>query len=1413
MFLALALILDSGLFAAAASQRTGDSFADHSYSILSPGSRVTLDALESATSNDTSIANLEKLIQGDLLQYDVREVLLDIGWQNFTVGHVPYEQWVDNWLSASDALGIKNLLYVSPLTASAIDSPWALSAIRDDPSAQTYYSNGTAAPYFSPADPDVTRMVESDLTTIYSYYGSHTSLVGLSTGSSNEDPYYDGETSISLPSLGYSNYTVDSFVNSVYFSAGANGSLGTDLLWRSLKDLEPTPSLYSGSVEQSDSNAVYGNGTDAHSLDLRFYLKSYEGQLLIRFYGAEAGSPGDLVGALYGDVNGTEAPSPISAQTIPPSLIGSETSWQVPLTFSGNFTSGFYWLDLSSPSSNSTNDYLVYTEAYQSGNATSQYVLPSGYRVTGSTVLWVQSDKGSTLSVYPYQQVGSIAKSSQEFEAEETFDFNTVLLFVSNRPYDPTNATLSVVDSATNRTVASGLLSQESIHGVVGWVPVQLNASVTAAAGAQYEIQLSSAKSWLNSLEGLTVEPTSAGFQGQGSFWLFQLAELYFPQSHLDYETLSPAGTGDLVQGTEVALRFSPQTNETLERVDVLMSNPETSNSTYTQGDLAISLWTSSLNGSRPSTQVSRVTLPADLVPENGWLNASGLSAHVVGGTQYWIVLSTNSTQGFSLARLANPYNSPVLTKTGNGTTWTSPSSPIDLSTIITLSGQTLENAVQAIPQVALDRSSLYAQPFVASGNVEVQGLYLGGLARGQSGSAGELQVSLRPDDGEGAPSGLVLASGAISASNMTVLSNEYVQFNSIARLAAGTLYWIVVEPLSGSFDVYPVVYANSGAPSNGAPVALLSDNSGSSWRNLYNQTGMLSFALGSPVTPLLAINSTSIYSDLSRNFDSNASSIPLDGWNAYIQTSELTTMHNITLWFDNSTGNSWEFYASVNLVGFKSLGYSDIVPLGPAGTTCSSLAAAATESVPLGESPLPSLGQGLFPPLCGPALSQFTDLSGYMYSTGPVFGVSSPVRVLVIGGPASFNLTIYLRNAFNASFLNYPTDPGLSTVKHLGDYNVVVWATNSSVPESDLSELKAYVLGGGTLLLLGSPSLAFSGLVGFDWLSPPSQNQSASSQSVISAFDDFVAHTQFANGLHASSISKNSSLAVGNGILMGLNAVGQGHVYLLHFSSEAYQQVSDSFETVSNAVFYQTEGGGSPFWYAPQSSSPGLVYGIYGLPGRTTLIWFSNPTSGTAKVSLSLNGTYYETTGDWRLFYLSSLQLFGGRGDTVTVNATVAPESWEPIYVASNGGSAVVYYSSVRVQNELSYPSQSLLYLDGVADQSALVVAHTSNQVAKVIVDDANSLGQARSVFALQNATSGWFQDSNSDTLYIKYFATGNDSVRVLYVSPSPVQTSSPPDSIIVLGLITFVAVELVYLSTSYVKSHRGSEVNPSDR
>jgi hypothetical protein len=1046
------------------------SYADSGLSALDTGDRITLSLLQTLTNNSLSVSGFERVIQDDLLPYDVRQVLLDVGWQDFTAGNVPFEPWVAYWLQACDLLGVENVFYEGPLTASGAGSPWAESVIRMDPSTKTAFANGTLADYVSPDNPDVAKFIELDLQTMYGYYGSYSSWVGVGTGYPENSPYYSANAN--APLLGYSNSSLQQFASSPYFynlsSLGLNDSGTKDLLSSEFKSTEPSISITSGVWMTSTSYPVYGNLTDSNKIEMRFFVPRNETELLLEWYGSKSGNPAPLTASVHPDDNGSISLNGSVAESNQiASAVSSSPGWQPPLVFYGVFARGYYWLALTSPSSDLANYYSVYIRDYDVGSATASYILPVGQgHISGSSVLWVKDATGQNLSVYPYEQE-TIPGTTQTFVAESSFSFNTVFLFLSDRDYNPTNATISIFDLSDNDSlVAEGTLSQQLIHGIQNWTPISLDQVVTTIQGNEYSMTITEPNggySWAVVMRGLYADPASGGFQNQTSYWLFQLGSMDWAASSTNYGVIT---AGDPVTESQMlALEVIPSMNEKLNSVQLLMKNLGDTTANYTQGNLTVGIWSSNGTqtwnsashsyGVQPASPIKSFTVPGSSVPTNSWLNVTGFDQSVTGGMPYWLVLSTTSNSTFYLARLTSSYNSLVLLSSDGGNSWRVPTQgPTDLSYGIFLSNETLGNFIQDIPRIDLNQVTYIAQPFTAASQIQIKGVYLGVLSvQSVLGSEGGLVVSIHPDDGAGAPSQVVLASGSINSGNMTFYSNEYAAFSSVARLQGGERYWIVVQAREGSYTVSPVVYQRPPQGMTQNDSALISENQGFSWQRVSNYTTILSYMAASPLVPIPTYNTTQLSDELSTYYDLPVIQHSAAGWNSYIQSSELSTLNSITAWFANRTGRNWELFDSAYPSIAQRVKDQDVtlLPLADNVTTCGQLQQNFLSTMPLlGEQFLQVGSLSLLASCTSTNLKSLAEELNYMYYLPP--SPNSTAGFAQVG--ANKSLVYSVQGTVGGPLLIWLSNPTTTTI----DASISVNETGFSAPRGwdviDISDL-----------------------------------------------------------------------------------------------------------------------------------------------------------------------------------------------------------------------------------------------------------------------------------------------------------------------------------------------------------------------
>lgn len=1413
------------------SAATPTQYPDQGLSLLSVKDRITLVWLDSLTGGRTGIADYQGLIQRNFIQQGVRQVLLDIGWQNYSLGTISQQTWVENWLTASDEMGLENVLYAGMLTVTGTGSPWIQSLITLDPGVRTFNSIGAPVSFVSPDNPDLVLAVEKDLTALYSYYGSHSSWVGLGTGVQQSDPYFTGN---STEWLGFSNSTVNNFSNSVYYARDINatgylpnGEL--DNIWQSTRAFDQSIVLSSGNWMTSTPEPVYGNATN--QVAMRFYLPVPKSHIQLQWFGDAVGNPGILLVSIHADDNGTLSSNHLvgnANQTLSPD--STNPAWQPPISLAENFNKGFYWAVFSDPSGNAQSHYQVYMRDYEVNGAEADYIIGKNNLNLGSSILLVEDGAGSRLAVYPYQHaIGP--KNTQSFLASKSFSFNTVFLFLSDRAYNPTNATLQVEDqTAGGKLLAIGTLSQEYTHGLENWTPVGLNATVTTEVGHTYLMTMAGkGLSWSGVLRGVHSDPSSGGFQNQSDYWLFELGNLNWSQQYWNYNVQTANGADAVRSGLSNAVQFTVPASwtgqaQTLTQVSVLMYSTGAGPATF---PLAASL-TVTISANDPGlltptgSPLQVINVTGNHIPLDGWLNATGFNVQLKPGMSYWAIFGTNSNQTFPMARLTNSYLFHSLVSYDKGKTWQFPrEGPTDLAFAATFSnGKKLDNIV-GISSVNLNPSVGLAQPFIAETNTQANGIFLG-VIETKYPPNNFLTVSINQDNGTGGPSASALASGRLYSGNITVgFVFSFIQFTSIARLQAGTRYWIVITPDRGSFTALPVIYPHQQPGVSENLTAMVTNDNGHTWTKLTKgtQLAILSYAISAPTIPLISYNTKEISSDLISFHNLNVSSYPPRGWNAYVLSSELQTYSAVTGWLNVNGGSRFKFYTGINSSNLLAPYIQSIVsvPTVPSMSNCQNLREQLLQEVPTQDQQYKSFENFDQLQECGTNLKQLTSQLNYMLYPGPSFGTSEGPKVLVVGSQLSSVLGLYLSPAYKVSYLQAETDPSLASKGNLSDYAALVWLSFSNTPTAQtLMALQRYVDLGGNLVIEGSPASWLGNLsgdavgTGLNQTGTPTQSVQIQAERL---FGLWTSHTSYSLGLSTSFQADGSVLANGQNVTLGFNKFGNGTVSLIDpkgTGSFSFPQISNATILLSNALssLDGVYGNSSPFWYevSPTQSS-GLSYIVQGVKGGPILVWAWNPTPSPQDLYLNLNGSYYGISTNWRILDPMSLKVTSRTGAVVSLAIDVQPESWSAEYILADSTEPVVGYASVNVVRHLVYPNQTLSYLRGSLNQSGIVALWYSRPIQSVELDDRANLSKVADAIALQNSSAGWFYDSTSSTLVVKFDSGGLDTLRVFASMQPPAPPMALPFTAAEVALVVLISAGMalfVYSAYSSSKSRR---------
>jgi len=166
-----------------------------------------------------------------------------------------------------------------------------------------------------------------------------------------------------------------------------------------------------------------------------------------------------------------------------------------------------------------------------------------------------------------------------------------------------------------------------------------------------------------------------------------------------------------------------------------------------------------------------------------------------------------------------------------------------------------------------------------------------------------------------------------------------------------------------------------------------------------------------------------------------------------------------------------------------------------------------------------------------------------------------------------------------------------------------------------------------------------------------------------------------------------------------------------------------------------------------------------------------------------------------------------------VRINAVVPPYSWDPVYLVNSRATWLTDYTNAVQKGEFVYPDQSLHYLLGAVGQTTIAMVSSNSSASGVVLDDVGQLPKLPNITILSGASQGWYFDPGTSTLFVKYTASGLDTLRVL-TAQAKTQTLTLPERFLVGAVILFVAVDLsLYVFVRLVwPSVKGGPRRPSN-
>ncbi len=896
-----------------------------------------------------NVAGFLKLISDSFWPSQTRVVGLDIGWtlQANTTSPIPKLQWVDDFLKAADEDKISVAFRLPDWGESVAGQSWWKEVEAAYPFMQTSNLNGTPSNQDSAASlvlnsPIVAGQLKRDLTQLLSYYGNHTSWVGLLSESLSGSP----STDQLLANTGFDGYTISSFANSTFYlrTVGATGiySDGTpSSLWTAFHEPTTSPDLVSGSWQSPDYLSTY-NGS-RNTLGIRVSVPHEVSNPMVKIYMSTVGSPpAPLNLTLVPTSNSTGYPDqskPLGSALIAAASVSETAGWTTAVQFNGAtlFTNSSYWILVNTQGGDQSNAYRVW---YRDFNVDNSAIATEGYRgawyPTGSAIAWITDSTGSDVKIYPYQTMG-IARNdattvTQRFDTSEALDVRTVYIHVADKLYTTVNSTLQIVDNSNSLVVASVTFSQALFRGTYWWVPISLPEPVHLQPEHSYSLVLlpvPRGNGW--QWHYLTTDPPKAGFDNMSQVQLFRLESYSIESANLMH--IGPPGRTGPENG------FPGATNSTwyAQSYNITSTSPLTLIQANVEKYCTTGAVTGALQpcaaGQHPGNLVVQVrennatgflpgptVLAQQIVPESQipwgrvWVNATGWNVTLSAGKTYWVVLKTvNGTAGgYYPWKEESAYEHMILRSSDAGATWGRPREPADM--FINL--KTLAQAFSVEPQSEIT-TNVGTTSWVGQ-SIEVQQLtnvstVLIFVSRSVGDNYGVITADIRADDGEGHPSGMILATGTLTQDEALVSWKGIwaVALDYPITLQPGVRYWLVFRSVDTYFGSkhYPEMgvqafsFHNDSASYGGSALgALASSDSGSTWNLIGGVHTDLIFGLAyNPSAPQKPPLSQLVEEIESRQVVSSVEGNMSIGWRAYLASSTSRILSELVQWLNGA--------------------------------------------------------------------------------------------------------------------------------------------------------------------------------------------------------------------------------------------------------------------------------------------------------------------------------------------------------------------------------------------------------------------------------------------------------------------------------------------------------------------------------
>jgi len=595
---------------------------------------------------------------------------------------------------------------------------------------------------------------------------------------------------------------------------------------------------------------------------MAFKIPQQEPSIRVAFCMVQQGAPtADVTVGLY-----SSGILVASASILPSEVPATTPGWTafVELVPGSDLLPGTYSLRVSSPTSTSTDCYLVYINLYTSfvdTTASASYTPPPGVDGNrGSPVVWIKDPSNVDLMVFPFGWT-SASVPPMQFVTDGSYQINALAPWLSDMEYllPPYTASFVLTDVTAGKVVGTAAATQYyNSHGIQGIVPLQFPSAITLTAGHTYSITISetgnasATSAYPILIRGVNLNPATASPTGFGTYWLGELLFSDYQYRMLDYPgttTTTQNGHGGIGGTDAVSVRFVPRYTDTITNFRLKMSNvpgapPDPT--PYPPGNqVVVSLLASNEAYQAPEfaspTGPVLYTAAADsgTVPHVGFLDVP-VSFPVTANVPYWMTVAspTAPTSAYSCERCVSPYRNLALSSTGSSWFFFG-QGPTDLSWAATTSQETIGSPFDATISASLSSSSLVAQPFTLDQDGSVNSVFV-------EASGGTVVATVYPDGGSGPMMGSPLGSGTFNMAFSYFYSGIVVPFSTNAAVTAKRKYWVVFSSETTSSMPLATYWTRPSDPD--IPIgyeAMISTDGGGSWSQPNSEVGSAIFMVG----------------------------------------------------------------------------------------------------------------------------------------------------------------------------------------------------------------------------------------------------------------------------------------------------------------------------------------------------------------------------------------------------------------------------------------------------------------------------------------------------------------------------------------------------------------------------------------